>query len=234
MREKDADLINEIKKVKIKLTAWFFLLFFLICGLFVITGLPLEQIALAITGNYTKSSGQQLTTIDWNKLPDDFVAKSGDTMSGNLNMGTYGITNLRNPSLDSDAVNRGSMNSAISTALSAGGQIKDVSGSSLKMVCGATVPGATAWQNYPGGAIVYIDISAAGFTAGSIPYIFTSLGGLGYQGYTRGATSIYTQDFSSPLTTLSSGFRVFVFNDSGQFEPWIDYQWYINWCALGN
>jgi len=234
MRTEKYQNLKNIERSKIKLAVILVLLFIiLLSSIFIFSGLSPQQVVLAITGNYSKTSGQQLTTTDWNNLPNDFVAKSGDTMSGNLNMGAHGITNLANPITDTDAVNRGSMNSAISAAQStAGAQIKDLNGSNLKMVCGSTIPGATAWQNYMAGVYVDIDLSAAGFTPGSVPYIFTSIGGTGNQAYTRGATSIYTQG-TAPFTSLSSGFRVYVFNDSGLFEPWSTYQWYINWCALG-
>jgi len=219
-------------KLKKKLTVLLYSLFFLlICGWFLLSGLYLNQVVLALSSNYAKSSGQQLTTTEWNNLPNDFLAKSGDTMSGDLNLGTHKITNLGNPTTGTDAVNQTSMTNAITAALSAGSgsPIKDSGGANLKMVCGSTVPGATAWQSYPGGTYVDIDISAAGFTAGSLPYIFTSLGGAANQAYTRGSNSIYTQG----TTPLTAGFRVFIINDSGINNPWQTYQWYINWCAIG-
>ena len=45
---------------------------------------------------------------------DGKVAKSGDTMSGVLNMGSNVITGLANPSVDADAVNLGYLNTALS------------------------------------------------------------------------------------------------------------------------
>jgi hypothetical protein len=40
--------------------------------------------AIALTGNYSKQAGQELSSQEWNNLKSDFVAKSGDTMTGNL------------------------------------------------------------------------------------------------------------------------------------------------------
>jgi hypothetical protein len=40
--------------------------------------------ALALSANYNKISGNTLTSEQWNNLDDDFVAKSGDTINGNL------------------------------------------------------------------------------------------------------------------------------------------------------
>jgi hypothetical protein len=43
-----------------------------------------EQLALALSSSYSKTSGDMLTAQEWNNLTNDFVAKSGDTMSGDL------------------------------------------------------------------------------------------------------------------------------------------------------
>ena len=49
------------------------------------------------------------------------VSKSGDTMSGNLNMGSNKITNLATPTADSDAANLGSVKSEIAKVKYTGG-----------------------------------------------------------------------------------------------------------------
>ena len=75
---------KRVKKLTTRLWAGIFLLFIML-----LSGILLfyyEQLALALTGNYTMTSGDLLTAGDWNTLSDDFVDKSGDTMNGNLNV----------------------------------------------------------------------------------------------------------------------------------------------------
>jgi hypothetical protein len=89
---------------------------------------------------------------------------------------------------------------------------------------GGTLPGATSWQQY-GAQGLYLDVntSACGYTA--VPRYTTSLGGHGYHWRTMGATSIYL-----PTAT---GFRVYVFDDTGPVTP-ADANskgWHINWQA---
>lgn len=57
------------------------------------------------------NKGQLDTAIS--EIDDDKVSKSGDTMSGVLNMGTQKITNVANSTDDGDAVNRAQLNAAI-------------------------------------------------------------------------------------------------------------------------
>lgn len=211
-------------KTNIKLTALFVLLSgLLIVNFFVFSGWSIKRVALALTGNYGKASGQQLTVADWNNLDDDFVAKSGDTMSGVLNMGNQRITGLANPTAGTDAVNRSAMDAAISSAIAAAAPIRDIGGANLRMVCGRTTPGLN-WISYPGGAYVDVNMAAAAFTAS--PYVLTSLGGNGFHAYTRSMTSIYNLS--------NTGFRIYVMDDSGMPSPFTTYLWYINWCAIGS
>jgi hypothetical protein len=90
---------------------------------------------------------------------------------------------------------------------------------------GSTPVGKTAWQQYPGGEGVFVDVDAS-FGFRSTPIYITSLGGkLGHWG-TTGATSIY-----NPTTT---GFRVYVrYATGGPLTPAIANQneWHINWIA---
>ena len=72
--------------LKIQLTSAIFILITTLISGFFIFGPNLTNIAKALTGNYSKATGQQLATTDWNNLDDDFVAKSGDTMTGPLNL----------------------------------------------------------------------------------------------------------------------------------------------------
>ena len=94
-------------------------------------------------------------------------------------------------------------------------------------VCaGQTTPGATAWQQYPSSSQgIYLDVntSACGYT--TEPRYITSLGGDTHHWMTTGATSIY-----SPTAT---GFRVYVFDNSGPVTP-ADAnarRWHITWQA---
>ncbi len=74
-----------VKKLTTRLRAGLFLLFaMLIAGALFFANVYYERLALALTGNYTMTSGDLLTAGDWNTLANDFVDKSGDTMSGNL------------------------------------------------------------------------------------------------------------------------------------------------------
>lgn len=77
---------KKIKFFKLQLTTAIFLLITaIISGIFIFSPISLEQVALALNpSDYNKPIDGQLTANDWNQLDDDFVAKSGDTMSGGL------------------------------------------------------------------------------------------------------------------------------------------------------
>jgi len=92
---------------------------------------------------------------------------------------------------------------------------------------GSTPIGNTAWQQYPGGEGIFLDVdtSSAGFT--STPIYITSIGGASHHWWTTGATSIYL-----PTPT---GFRVYVrYSTGGPLTPDIanQYEWHINWIAV--
>jgi len=92
---------------------------------------------------------------------------------------------------------------------------------------GSTPVGNTAWQQYPDGEGVFVDVdtSSAGFK--TTPIYITSLGGRLAHWSTTGATSIYT-----PTPT---GFRVYVrWSTGGPLTPAeANYnQWHINWIAV--
>ena len=92
---------------------------------------------------------------------------------------------------------------------------------------GSTPVGNTAWQQYPSGdgVFVNVDTSSAGFT--TTPIYITSLGGRSDHWFTTGATSIYV-----PTAT---GFRVYVrYANGGSLTPAIANQngWHINWIAV--
>jgi hypothetical protein len=92
---------------------------------------------------------------------------------------------------------------------------------------GSTPVGNTAWQQYPDGEGVFVDVdtSSSGFT--TTPIYITSLGGDTQHWGTTGATSIYT-----PTPT---GFRVYVrWWGGGPLTPALANQnrWHINWIAV--
>jgi len=86
--------LAKIKKLEKQLTAAIILLFVLIIGFLAIYDLKPGQEALATTGNYSKSLGEELTVDNWNNLQADFVDASGDTIGGNLIVnGRIGLNN---------------------------------------------------------------------------------------------------------------------------------------------
>lgn len=213
------------KKLKYSLFFFVFLMLIFFASLF------FWHTAGALTGNYNKNTGESLNSSDWNNLDNDFVAKSGDTMQGALNMGNQQITNLASPVNDGDAVNKSTLNSAIAELISENTVIQDYSGS-LKVYCGRTQPGATNWIE---GSVWYVDvdISAANFTEGTHPYIFSSLGGFDKQWHSRGATSIFAEN-PVTLNNLDDKFRIYISDDSGaNFANFLLKGWFINWCAFG-
>ncbi|MCK5319880.1 hypothetical protein KAJ61_00640 [Candidatus Parcubacteria bacterium] len=225
-------LFKNIKIKQLKLSLLLISVFVLfISSIFIFFPFSWQQIALALTGNYNKNLGDSLDATDWNNLDDDFVAKSGDTMQGILNMGGKNITNLADPVNNGDAVNKDTLDSAITSIILDSADIKDLNGS-LKVFCGRTAPGATNWINNVSW-YVDIDISAANFTEGSMPYIFTSLGGLDKHWFSGGVGNISSVN-TGTLNNLDDVFRVHVFDFNGiSFATMLTLNWYINWCALG-
>lgn len=97
----------------------------------------------------------------------------------------------------------------------------------LKIASGSTPPGSTAWQQYPGGAGVFVDVdtSAGQFTAD--PVYLTSIAGDSHHWATTGATSTY---FATPTK-----FRVYVrWADGSPLTPAQanGFQWRINWLGI--
>ena len=64
----------------------------------------------AVNKNYVDGEISKITTVDTNQ----FVLKSGSTMTGDLNINNHLITNLKSPTGDNDALNRGYLNQKIS------------------------------------------------------------------------------------------------------------------------
>ena len=97
----------------------------------------------------------------------------------------------------------------------------------VQIARGSTPVGNTAWQQYPNGEGVFVDVdtSSAGFK--TTPIYITSIGGAGRHWGTTGATSIY-----APTPT---GFRVYVrWSIGGSLTPAEANQneWHINWIAV--
>lgn len=92
---------------------------------------------------------------------------------------------------------------------------------------GHTPAGTTAWQQYPGGRGVFVDINTAGCHFSSIPVYTTSIGGTSSHWATTGATSVY-------LAT-ATGFRIYVrWADGAPLTPATanGFQWVINWIGM--
>lgn len=100
--------------------------------------------------------------------------------------------------------------------------------SPVKVAFGQTPPGATAWQQYPNGCGVFVDIDTSTGNFSSAPIYLTSLGGDGTHWATTGATSIYNPTPKS--------FQVYVrWADNSALTPETatKYKWHINWVAIG-
>jgi hypothetical protein len=96
-----------------------------------------------------------------------------------------------------------------------------------RIASGRTQPGSTAWQQYPNGAGVFVDINTTAARLTGTPVYVTSIGGNSHHWATTGATSVY-------LAT-ATGFRVFVrWSDGNPLTPDTanGFQWHINWIAM--
>jgi hypothetical protein len=244
MQEKN---ISKSKLLKLQLSGSILVLVvLLVAGFFVFSPVSLEQVAQAVTGNYNKNSGEQLTIDDWNNLDNDFLdktandTKQGDLImgSGNIDMGNTGrIVNLNDPQDPTDAVNQRSMEDAI---MEAGTPVLNTDGDALKMVCDNTPPGATNWQLYAPDPhsiqlTVNTDLSSLGFN--NTPYYFAYLSGaMTY--VTVGTDQIYSPTVDSFVLHV-----VYLGVDNDYQLPYGGYitpsdanawQWTVTWCAVGN
>ncbi len=97
----------------------------------------------------------------------------------------------------------------------------------VQVARGSTPVGTTAWQQYPDGQGVFVDVDTSSARFTTTPIYITSLGGTNTHWGTTGATSIYT-----PTPT---GFRVYVrWWGGGPLTPAFANQngWHINWIAV--
>jgi len=96
----------------------------------------------------------------------------------------------------------------------------------VQVARGSTPVGTTAWQQYPDGQGVFVDVDTSSARFTTTPIYITSLGGTAYHWGTIGVTSIY-----SPTPT---GFRVYVrWSGGGRLTPAFANEngWHINWIA---
>jgi hypothetical protein len=191
----------------------------------------LAKYAMALTGNYNRTATENdLFRDDWNRLDEDFVARSGgasSNMQGVLDMNNNQISNLPTPTDNNNAATKSYVDN----------KIVNTSNNSLKMICGSTVDGATAWEQYKPESVRVLTVPTApvGFFS-STPRYFTSLSG-SYAYVSTGGGSLYN------ATPTSFRFYVYYIGESmdnltdfgttinpTQANQW---HWVINWCAVG-
>ncbi|PLX21770.1 hypothetical protein C0584_01555 [Candidatus Parcubacteria bacterium] len=187
-------------------------------SLFLFAPVSFKNVALALNlADYNKSPGDQLTNNDWNRLSDDFVAKSGDTMTGPL------LLPSSTPSSSNEAVSKDYVDNM---ALVLG-----PSGDQYKMYCDHGPVGG--WTSYgtAGSATVatVVDSSASGFS--SVIRYFVSLTGSNVAP-TLGQNTIYN------MTSNSFELHIVYADWHGEFNPFTGDQantwgWQVHWCAVG-
>jgi len=97
----------------------------------------------------------------------------------------------------------------------------------VQVASGSTPVGNTAWQQYPDGEGIFLDVDTSSFGFETTPIYITSLGGKSGHWGTTGATSIYDP--------TPKGFRVYVRHSTGGvLTPAGANQlgWHINWIAV--
>ena len=99
---------------------------------------------------------------------------------------------------------------------------------------GRTRPGATDWQQYPGGNGVFVDVDTRSADFSDKVVYVTSLGGRTHHWATTGGSSVYP----SPLgPNIPSGkvFRIYIrWVDGGPLTPATanSLGWHINWIGM--
>lgn len=109
------------------------------------------------------------------------------------------------------------------------GAAQDTSGNALRICCGTTPEGRTAWQVYPGGAGIFVDVDTSMCRFRDTPIYIVNMHGNGYNWETTGGSSAYSRTATS--------FRVYVrFSGGKQLTPdfAISQGWHIEWVAVGN
>jgi hypothetical protein len=106
-------------------------------------------------------------------------------------------------------------------------QPKSALSQTVQIASGSTPVGNTAWQQYPDGEGVFVDVDTSSARFKTTPIYITSIGGTTGHWGTTGATSIYL-----PTPT---GFRVYVrWSTGGSLTPAEanKAEWHINWIAV--
>jgi hypothetical protein len=96
-----------------------------------------------------------------------------------------------------------------------------------KFFAGQTKPGATAWQDYPNGTGVFVDVDTSGGHFATTPIYLSSLGGISHHWATTGATSIYN--------ATATGFRIYIRWADGKPMSRDDayaHGWFVNWVGI--
>jgi hypothetical protein len=156
----------------------------------------------------------QLTANDWARLPADFVAKSGDTITGPLILSGDPTQNFQ----------------AATKQYVDNGNTKDTSGNKLKIVCGQAPPTWVDNTGYPNSVYIDIDTRIGGVPAfTTTPTYFTNIQCTTACWRSMGANAIYNNSVS--------GFRVYIQNDGDPLvltaASAIARSWVISWCAIG-
>ena len=94
MKKYSNTIEKQVKKLAIRFWAGIFVVFILIVsGILMFSSLYYKNMALALSGDYGKASGDVIDAAAWNSIGSDFVDKAGDTMTGNLDVtGNIGAT----------------------------------------------------------------------------------------------------------------------------------------------
>lgn len=98
-----------------------------------------------------------------------------------------------------------------------------------RIASGRTTPGQTAWQPYPPGNGIFVDVDTTAARLTGTPVYITSIGGNSSHWATTGATSVYQ--------ATATGFRVYVrWANGNPLTPananQAGWQWHINWIAM--
>ena len=108
------------------------------------------------------------------------------------------------------------------------GAAQDTAGNALRICCGATPEGKTAWQVYTESG-VYVDVDTSMCRFSNTPIYIVNMHGSSYNWETTGGSSAYSRTATS--------FRVYVrFSDSRQLAPEFANSsgWHIQWVGIGN
>jgi hypothetical protein len=103
-----------------------------------------------------------------------------------------------------------------------------------RIASGQTPPGATAWQPYPAGNGIFVDVNTTSGKFSSAPAYVTSIGGVSSHWNTTGASSVYGPNVVGTLPT-ATGFRVYIrWADGAALTPAQanGFKWHINWIGM--